>query len=63
VATHPVAGRDRPQRALDPSVIRRWIERTCAAQSLPVHITDPRALAQLVVLLGTPARASLRRAS
>jgi hypothetical protein len=49
MATSPVARGPRIA-ALDSSTVRRWVERTCAAQGLRVAITDPRALAQLVVL-------------
>ena len=40
--------------ALDPSAVRRWVERTCAEQDLRVLITDRSVLAQLVVLFGQP---------
>jgi len=40
--------------SLSPSVIRRWVERTCAAQGVRVAITDSAAIAQLVVLFGVP---------
>jgi hypothetical protein len=40
---------------LDPSVVRRWVEQTCAAQGLRVAITDGRVIAQLVTLFGQSA--------
>jgi hypothetical protein len=49
-ATEPVACEPESSGALDPSVIRRWLVRTCTAQGLPVTITDPAAVAQLAVL-------------
>ena len=39
--------------ALDPSVFRRWLERSCAGQGLRVTVTDPQVLAQVAVLLGS----------
>jgi hypothetical protein len=51
MATQQVARGPRPG-ALDPSVVRRWVERTCAAQGLRVTITDRAVIAQLVVLFG-----------
>jgi hypothetical protein len=38
--------------ALDPSVICRWVQRTCAAQGLPVVVTDATVLAKVATLLG-----------
>jgi hypothetical protein len=55
MATQPVAGRDGSPGALDASTVRRWVERTCAAQSLPVRINDPSAIAQLATLFGVQA--------
>jgi hypothetical protein len=49
--------------ALDPSVVRRWVERTCAAQGVPVVVTDAVVLAKVATLLGAPGHgrdASLR---
>jgi hypothetical protein len=51
MATPPVARGPRTG-ALDPSVVRRWVERTCAEQGLRVAITDPNALAQVAALFG-----------
>jgi hypothetical protein len=33
-------------------VARRWAERTCQAQGVPVKVDDRRAIASVVVLLG-----------
>ena len=57
-ATLPVARTPESTGALDASTVRRWVERTCAAQGLPVAITDPTAIAHLAVLLDVacPAR-------
>jgi hypothetical protein len=33
-------------------VIKVWVERSCAAQGLPVTVTDPAVLRQVGVLLG-----------
>jgi hypothetical protein len=38
--------------AFDPLAVRRWVERSCAAQGVPVEVTDPSVLARVVVLLG-----------
>lgn len=59
-ATLPVAGTPESTRALDASTVCRWVERTCAAQGLPVAITDPTAIAHLAVLLNVtcPARST-----
>lgn len=57
MATHEVARGPRPG-ALDPSVVRRWVERTCAEQGLRVTITDPAIIARLVVLLGAASPSS-----
>lgn len=36
---------------IDPKVVREWVERSCAAQGVPVHIEDPVVIQKLVVLL------------
>jgi len=33
-------------------VLKAWVERSCAAQGLPVKVTDPAVLGQVGVLLG-----------
>ena len=53
MATTPVA-RSVRSGAPDPSAVRRWVERTCAEQGVPIHITDPRTLTRLWVLFGMP---------
>ena len=35
-----------------PSDARAWVERTCAAQGLPVKVTDRTTIGAVVVLLG-----------
>ena len=35
-----------------PEVARAWVERTCAAQGVPVKVTDPGVIGAVVVLLG-----------
>lgn len=46
-----VAGRT---PALDSDdVVRRWVERTCAAQGVPPKIADPDTLRDIAVLLMT----------
>lgn len=35
-----------------PDAVRTWVERTCAAQGLPVKVTDPAVVAAVVTLLG-----------
>jgi hypothetical protein len=32
--------------------LRAWVERTCAAQGLPVKVTDPAVVAAVATLLG-----------
>ena len=54
MATFEVASGRSSSGALDPSVIRRWVERTCASQGLPVVVTDAGVISRLVVLLGQP---------
>ena len=55
MATSPVARGSR-NGALDPSVVRRWVERTCAEQGLRVTITDRCAIEQLALLFGLVGR-------
>jgi len=40
----------------DPEVVRAWLERTCAAQGVPVKVSDPRIVARVVALLGQDSR-------
>jgi hypothetical protein len=35
----------------DPAVVRAWLERSCAAQGVPVKVADPRIIAAVVSLL------------
>ena len=39
-------------KAAAPSDVRAWVKRTCAAQGVPVKVTDPAVLAAVAVLLG-----------
>lgn len=52
-------------KAPDPEVVRAWLERSCAAQGVPVKIADPRVIARVVTLLGQASRhsASMRSGS
>lgn len=34
--------------------VAEWVERSCAAQGVPVKITDPSVIRQVVILLGVP---------
>jgi hypothetical protein len=38
-------------KALDPATVRAWLARTCAAQGVPVKVTDPRIIAAVASLL------------
>ena len=49
---------------VDPGVVRAWVERTCAAQGVPVKVTDRGVIEQTVALLGqTRQTGSMRSAS
>ncbi|ALE06949.1 hypothetical protein AL755_18275 [Arthrobacter sp. ERGS1:01] len=37
---------------LDQRVLAEWLEANCAAQGVPVHVTDPGVLARVGVLMG-----------
>lgn len=41
---------NRPDQAL----VRAWLEESCAAQGVPVLITDPLTVAQVALLFGGP---------
>ena len=43
------------------SDVRAWVERTCAAQGVPVKVTDPVVLAAVAVLLGQTRQTGSRR--
>jgi hypothetical protein len=36
---------------IDQDVVRAWLERSCAAQGVPVLITDARTIAKIVAIL------------
>ncbi len=38
--------------APDPEAVRAWVERTCAAQGVPVKVRDPGVIRDAVALLG-----------
>jgi len=38
--------------AVPPDVLRAWVKRSCAAQGLPVKVSDPAVLRQIGVLFG-----------
>ena len=40
---------------------RRWAERTCEAQSVPLKVTDRAAIAEVVALLGQSRQTGLMR--
>ena len=44
-------------------VVQSWLERSCAAQGVPVRVTDPLTIARVAALLGcqAPTRASQGR--
>lgn len=44
------------QRGPDPEAVRAWVEASCAAQGLPVTITDSTVLGRVAGLLGAPPR-------
>ncbi len=35
-----------------PDEVRAWVERTCAAQGVPVKVRDPRVIPDTVALIG-----------
>lgn len=37
---------------MQPELVRAWVEQSCAAQGVPVKVTDPMVIRQVVVLLG-----------
>lgn len=43
--------------------VRSWTEASCAAQGVPVFVTDPEAVTDVVVLLGVVTDGPARRAS
>lgn len=46
-----------PGRAdITPDAVREWVEASCAAQGIPVAVTEMAVLAQVAVLLGAPRR-------
>ncbi len=50
--------------SVTPEGLRAWVVASCAAQGVPLHVTDPRVLEQVRVLLtggaGSPAQARQR---
>jgi hypothetical protein len=45
-----MSGAPHPGR-VPPDVVRRWLVDSCAAQGVPVVVSDPRVLAQVAVLV------------
>ena len=39
-------------RRPDQAMVRAWLEASCAAQGVPVEITDPAMVARLAILFG-----------
>lgn len=39
-------------KGVPPEVVHAWVERTCAAQGVPVKVRDPLVTTALVTLLG-----------
>lgn len=62
MATSKVARDTGSTPALDASTVRRWVQRTCEAQGVPVAVTDPSVLARIVVLLGAPSHGHTSKA-
>lgn len=46
-----------------PDRVRAWLEASCAAQGVPVVVTDPLVLARVAALVSGTAGAAARRAS
>jgi hypothetical protein len=44
-----------------PEEVRAWVKATCAAQGIPVKVTDPAVLAATVALLGQTRQTGSRR--
>lgn len=51
--------------ALSRKQVAAWVERTCAKQGVPVYVSDPATIAQVVTLLrgGTTERTRAKRGS
>lgn len=44
------------RHGLTPDQLREWVEASCTAQGVPVHVTEPSVVSQVGVLLGAPRR-------
>jgi hypothetical protein len=47
---------------LPPEVVREWVARTCAAQGVPLAVSDPGVVSEIVVLLSGEATGPRRQA-
>lgn len=46
---------------VDPRFVEEWVQRTCAAQGVPVKVTDARVIEQVAVLVGQMRQTGSRR--
>ncbi|ORM09987.1 hypothetical protein A5N74_23860 [Prescottella equi] len=46
---------------VDPELLAAWVELSCAAQGVPVRVTDPGVLASVGVLMGGAGGAGRQR--
>jgi hypothetical protein len=44
-----------------PQNVRAWVERTCAAQGIPVFVTDPVVVTAVAVLIGQTRQTGSKR--
>lgn len=52
-----------PSAPLDPAVVRAWVEASCAAQGVPVKVTDLAVVRTVEALLSGPQRGVSRAAA
>ncbi|WP_238781371.1 hypothetical protein [Prescottella equi] len=48
---------------VDPELLAAWVESSCAAQGVPVRVTDPGVLADVGVLMGAAGGAGRQRSA
>lgn len=48
---------------VDPELLAAWVELSCAAQGVPVRVTDPGVLASVGVLMGGAGGAGRQRSA
>lgn len=54
--------RDRKKRPVfSDEDVRQWVQRTCAEQGLPFHVTDPATIARVAATLRSAREERLRR--